>query len=366
MTGDDDIRAILPNSPPPAPKQREAAIAAALARFDGNDAPSLQPRTKPAGWWRNLRRPQAALIAATLLAVTISVPFALQSPVPFAPSASDQTSPTNIAGTSAGQSRLSETAEEPASSAPSQKPNAVSLDEPSVQQDASLQAAETVNMVPAVPVMPTAAAPAPPAAPPRPAPSVMAANEATNMLVQGRTEAKSARDLQAAIASSDDDARDESSVVVTGSRVSRSRSPERGNWNACTVNDPDRRLARCRKLADRAPTALRNQVESYLSDGLNQAWNGELEEAIAAFDAAIKVAPDLPAAYLNRGLLYDRQGKSAAAIADLNLAVRLSPKSARAYYNRSILLRKYGEAKRARADELQAVKLDVRYNDMIR
>lgn len=186
------------------------------------------------------------------------------------------------------------------------------------------------------------------------------------MLVQGRAEAKNVRDLQAAIASSDDDARDESAVVVTGTRVSRSRSLERGDWNACTVNDPDRRLGRCRKLADRAPKDLRNQVESYLSDGLQQAWNGEPDGAIAAFEAAIKAAPDLPIAYLNRGLVYDRQGKSAAAIADLNLAVRLSPKSARAYYNRSVLLRKYGEVERARADEQQAVKLDVRYNDIVK
>lgn len=362
MTDDDDIRAILPNSPPPAPKQREAAIAAALARFDGNDAASRQPRTKPARWLGNLRRPQAALIAATLLAVTISVPFALRSPVPFAPSASDQMSPTNIAETSAGQSRSSETAEEPAPSALSQKANAVSLDERAVQQDKLVQAAKPANMVPIEPIMP-AAAPPPPAPP---APSVMGTNESSNMLVEGRAKAKNSGDVQAAIASSEDDARDEGAVVVTGTRVSRSRSLERGDWNACTVNDPDRRLGRCRKLADRAPKDLRNQVENYLSDGLQQAWNGEPDGAIAAFEAAIKAAPDLPIAYLNRGLVYDRQGKSAAAIADLNLAVRLSPKSARAYYNRSVLLRKYGEIERARADELQAVKLDVRYNDIVK
>ncbi len=359
MTGDDDIRAILPNSPPPAPKKRDAAIAAALARFDGNDPPSRQPRTKAATWWGSLSRPQTALIAATLLAVTISVPFALQSPVPFAPSASDQLSPAKIDGTSAGQSRSRETTEEPATSTPSQKAIAVSLDEPTLQQDKVVQAAEPANVVQVVPVMP-AAVPAPPA------PSAMGEFDSPSMLVQGGAEAKSLRNSQSAIASSEDDARDESSLIVTGSRLSRSRSTQRGDWNACTVNDPDRRLDRCRKLADRVPKAVRNQVENYLSDGLQRAWNGELEGALAAFDAAIKVSPDLPSAYLNRGLVYDRHGKSAAAIADLNLAVRFSPNSARGYYNRSVLLRKNGEAKRARTDELQAVKLDLRYNNIIK
>lgn len=365
MTGDDNIRAILPNSPPPAPKQREAAIAAALARFDGNDAPSQQPRKGPATWLGNLRRPQAALIAATLLAVTISVPFALQSPVPFAPPASDQKPPKNVAETSEGKSQPPETSGEPAPSVPSREANAVSVDEPAMQQGTSVQAPEDASPVPTISIMPTAA-PAPPAPPPPPAPSAVSARESSNILVQGRLEANKMQDSRAAIASADDNALDESSVIVTGSRVSRSRSVERGDWNACTVNDPERRLGRCRRLADKAPKAVHSQVENLLADALQRSWDGELEGAIAAFDAAIKVAPAMPVAYLNRGLIYDRQGNRTAAISDLNQAVRLSPRSARAYYNRSVLLRKYGDTSRARADELRAVQLDASYNDIVK
>lgn len=156
----------------------------------------------------------------------------------------------------------------------------------------------------------------------------------------------------------------EDSVVVTGSRIAARGAPRRGDWNACTVNDPDRTLSRCKKLSNKGAKAVRAQADAHLSDGLKQAWQGDLDGAITAFDQAIAVAPDLSVAYLNRGLAYDRQGESDRAIADLDRAVQHAPRSARAYYNRSLLLRKQGDAKRADADERRAIDLDPRYQAM--
>ncbi|NJS14554.1 MAG: hypothetical protein HC788_08045, partial [Sphingopyxis sp.] len=52
MTGDEDLRTMLPQPPPPAPKPREVAIAAALARFAGAPATANRPSAEPVGWWK--------------------------------------------------------------------------------------------------------------------------------------------------------------------------------------------------------------------------------------------------------------------------------------------------------------------------
>ncbi|WP_231737084.1 tetratricopeptide repeat protein, partial [Sphingopyxis sp. HXXIV] len=209
----------------------------------------------------------------------------------------------------------------------------------------------------------------PPPAPP-PSPAGMLAEKAAPIVVTGRARAAApSQDVPLAVSAvaADDYARGaEREVVVTGTRVAKSVPIGRGDWNACTVNDPSQALPRCRKLAGKAPKAVRRDADTHLADGLKQAWDGNFDQAIAAFGEAIAVAPDLSVAYLNRGLAYDRQGDSEAALADLDRAVQLAPKSARAYYSRSVLLRKYGNPNRASADEQRAIDLDPRYRTILR
>ena len=214
-------------------------------------------------------------------------------------------------------------------------------------------------------------APAPPAPPPAPAPAAptMKASEAAPIVVQGRTARREIQDTPLAISAVSADelsANDSGSIVVTGARRSPDKAARRGDWNACTVNDPEQALTRCRKMADRGEKDVRQQADVHLADGLKRAWDGDLAEAIAAFDKAIVIAPKLSVAYLNRGLAYARRGDDIRAIADLDRAVRYAPRSARAYYNRSVLLRKIGNTKRAEADEQRAIDLDARYEDLLR
>ena len=73
MATDNDLAALLPDPPPPKPARREAAIAEAMRRFDG-ETPSkpATSRPKPApAWWR---QPQLAALASIALVVTISLP----------------------------------------------------------------------------------------------------------------------------------------------------------------------------------------------------------------------------------------------------------------------------------------------------
>lgn len=352
MNSDDDLEALLPEPPPPAPKPRKNAIAVALARFDGSTA-SVQQRAKRAPWWKSLHVPQAGLIAATALFVVITVPLTWRTPVPPVPTDAETVS----SGTNNAEVSPAAKARGPLQSANSPAVKVGSLDDgpPSAQT-------ENATMIP--PPMEIAQS-APSAAP---APFALRENESAPSAAKGRVFSELKQDAPVAVAvnASEEHSGDESSIIVTGALRSSTKALSRGDWNACTVNDPERTLALCRSLAVKAPKALRSQAQAYFSDGLIQSWTGQFEKAVSAFDAVIEIAPNFAEGYLNRGLVNEILGNRDAAIADLNRAVRLSPRSARAFYSRSMLMRKYGNAKRADADAQQAINLDPRYKEILR
>ena len=64
---------------------------------------------------------------------------------------------------------------------------------------------------------------------------------------------------------------------------------------------------------------------------------GRYAEAIAAFDDALALRPDLSNAYLNRGVAREELGNTAAALADYDRALQLNPDNADALFNRARL-----------------------------
>jgi tetratricopeptide (TPR) repeat protein len=154
----------------------------------------------------------------------------------------------------------------------------------------------------------------------------------------------------------------EESIVMTARR--KTQSEVRGDWNACTVNDPRQSLAGCARLVRPSEKSAVGRADADVADGLARAWRGDIRGAITAFDRAIEAAPRHGFAYLNRGLAYQRLGDLQRALADLNHAVRYSP-NARSYYNRSLLLRQQGNVRGARNDEQRAIELDPRYVDIV-
>ena len=159
------------------------------------------------------------------------------------------------------------------------------------------------------------------------------------------------------------EARDDQ-ISVTGSRISSAAS-RRGDWNACTVNDPARSLSGCGGLVGSRAGGGSGRAGTGLADGLALAWRGDLNGAIRAFDQVIAATPRSSFAYLNRGQARLRSGDADGALADMNQAVRYAPRTARAYYNRSLVLRRKGDLRRARADEAKAVDLDERYAPLV-
>lgn len=345
MASDDDDSALsLPQPPLPAPARREAALSEALRRFDaeGDAPPVAAPRPVPQRARAN-RPLWSALVAASLVAM-IGLPVAWLT-------VGEKTAPEpELASRKRVDPRTFDVAEE----AP---PVEVSIDRSEERTSKAAAApaqalerrADNLADVRSQTVLAQALA-APPAivatAPPPPA--IMQAAPAT------------AKSTQAVAAAETYD-----SVVVTSARSRGRAVPDRGDWNACTINDPEQSLAACAYLINPGAKGIKGQAAAHLADGLTLAWQGNTDRAIAAFDKAIAAAPKSPLAYLNRGLAYERQGDADRALDDLDRAVRLAPDVARGYYNRSLVLRARGDARRADADQARAVNLDADYAALI-
>ena len=183
-------------------------------------------------------------------------------------------------------------------------------------------------------------------------------SEKAGLAADERRTVVAARSLAPTAAQPSEDAA--ANIVVTGTRVA---APSRGDWNACTVDDPGRSLDACRK---RLARAAKGEAAARLAAGIGHAWAGETDSAIADFDRAIAAAPTSAAAYLNRGLAWRRSGDLGRALADLDRAVKYGPGEARNYYNRSLILRQQGAAGRARRDEERAIELDPAYAEVVR
>jgi hypothetical protein len=356
MAEDKDIALSLPKQPPAAPARREAAIDAALRRFDGADEAVVRPTpTRPAGGWSRINRPQlGALVAAGLVALIFA-------PVAWMTAGQHSSPPSEMARVSQDIKAFDVAEGPPAMVAPPPlalqegQPAPKAMFEPPARDDAKGAAPQqSAIMADRQEIVSELHVEAPPMMA-RPSGRADNASVVAHMEPVPAAPAPAAKAEDAAGAPAYD-------VIVTAQR----RSAGRGDWNACTINDPGRDLARCRKLIDPGAAGTRGRAAAYVADGLNRAWQGDNDGAIAAFDRAIAIAPKLSIAYLNRGLVHRQDGDVDKAIADLDQAVRYAPQAPRGYYNRSVLLRGRGDDHRAKADEDRALAIDPGYEAVIK
>lgn len=93
--------------------------------------------------------------------------------------------------------------------------------------------------------------------------------------------------------------------------------------------------------------------------GVELAEEGRREEAIAEYDAAIRLNPQIADAYYNRGVAYANLGEHQQAIEDYNEALRLDPQDAQAYANRALAYSRLGEDTDAQHDAERAIELGI-------
>lgn len=377
MADDNDLARLLPDSPPPRPTARDAAIAAAMRRFDGvpDPAPAAAPDRRPARW---VSGKQIGAFASIILVAGISLSIALNRPGGLQPgrvevppavtaprAASDRPEALKPTATNAAAAPTPAVKPEP----PVQKPVApaapvVSASGPDRRVAEDYAPSASPPPPPPPPAPPAAMAPplarfapqsaAPPAADESP---IVAGRRAQSKITESAS--------PTAVASrTADEGSDSNQIVVTGARARRPNAyAARGDWNACTVSDPQESLRGCKGLLGIGAKGPAGEAGTRLSEGLALAWRGDLDGAIAAFDQAIALKPRFAFAYLNRGLAYQRQGETARAAADLDLAIKYAPYAARGYYNRSVLRREQGNRRGADADANRAVQLDPDYPD---
>ena len=83
--------------------------------------------------------------------------------------------------------------------------------------------------------------------------------------------------------------------------------------------------------------------------------DGRLDEALARYDRALKLAPQLVVALYNRGIDLMNAGRRQEAVASFDSAIDLHPNDAQAYNNRGITKARLGDMEGARADFQRAL-----------
>jgi lipoprotein NlpI len=85
---------------------------------------------------------------------------------------------------------------------------------------------------------------------------------------------------------------------------------------------------------------------------------GQLDQAVAEYDIAIKIAPNWYNPYIGRGATHRMQGKLDAALADLTRSIELNPNNTDAYFERGQTWRDKGDSERAFRDFAEAIRID--------
>ena len=84
---------------------------------------------------------------------------------------------------------------------------------------------------------------------------------------------------------------------------------------------------------------------------------GKLDDALARYDAALTLAPQLVAVWYNRGLDLLNAGRLQEALEDFSRAIELYPSDAQAHNNRGLTKLKLGDREGAEADVTRALEL---------
>lgn len=116
-------------------------------------------------------------------------------------------------------------------------------------------------------------------------------------------------------------------------------------------------LAACTRIIENAGERG-ERVLAYNRRGIAQRNAGREAEALADFDAAIRLAPMFSAAYNNRATLYSAQGKDALAVQSFQAAIRTNPDNPSAYNNYSWHLVSRGDYKGALTQVNRSLALD--------
>lgn len=102
----------------------------------------------------------------------------------------------------------------------------------------------------------------------------------------------------------------------------------------------------------------RDRAATYVNRGVVHMNRGNSGRALADFNAAIEIEPDLAEGYINRGAALLVRNDLRGAIASIDQGLQFTPENpARAYYNRAVAHEDLGELRAAYEDYRRAAEL---------
>lgn len=109
--------------------------------------------------------------------------------------------------------------------------------------------------------------------------------------------------------------------------------------------------------------ALYRDFGDYLLTAELFGGKGRLDEAIAAYEGALEINPQLPEAHARLIYLYGRLGQMAKAEEHYQTAIRIGPNTAEAYFNYGSLVLNQGDTQKAQELFQKAVAINPRYGE---
>jgi tetratricopeptide (TPR) repeat protein len=84
------------------------------------------------------------------------------------------------------------------------------------------------------------------------------------------------------------------------------------------------------------PSAAQD-VQSYIDQGIKHSQAGRYDQALQAFDQALKLKPNDPALITYKGIVYYARGQNDQAMKAFEAAIKLNSNFGRAYYQRGMI-----------------------------
>ena len=98
-------------------------------------------------------------------------------------------------------------------------------------------------------------------------------------------------------------------------------------------------------------------VQSYTNQGMQASQAGRYDQALQAFDQALKLKPNDPALISYKATVYYAKGNNAQALQLVEQIIQQNPNFGRAYYQRAMILEKQEKYDQAVADLQKAKSL---------
>ena len=130
------------------------------------------------------------------------------------------------------------------------------------------------------------------------------------------------------------------------------------------TRNPDKAIEACTRAINSGKVPQRDLAQVHYSRGAELATKGDHDRAIADFDTAIRINPQLAEALYSRGISWAHKGEPDRAIPDFDAALRLNPKNADALQSRGTEWLMKGDYKRAMVDFDAAARLDPQPQDL--